>query len=132
MTPDVGGCHLLESLYGPARLSAPLPHMSVQRLLNQVPINNIISLLALSRHFKFYLRVVRDRGSNSAQKSLYNFTISEPFRNNSLHPKNLLRGADFFGLYQTLLQPKTKTRSLEYLKSPSFIINHLLSSGSIH
>ena len=79
-------------------LPAVLGRACPPRTLLCVPASYV---LALSKHFKFYLRVVR--GSNSAQKSLYNFTISEPFRNNSLPPKNLLRGADFFGLYQTLL-----------------------------
>jgi hypothetical protein len=96
LSASAGACCVGSLAYaqGPAVVTCP------PRTLLCTPASYI---LALSRHFKFYLRVVRDRGSNSAQKSLYNFTISEPFQNNSLSPKNLLRGADFFGLYQTLL-----------------------------
>ncbi len=63
----------------PARFSAPLtspcPHMYA------------------CFHVFFFLGSRDDR--YSAQTSLYHFTIPEPFRNNSSHPKNLLKGADF-------------------------------------
>ena len=46
----------------------------------------------------------------------------EPFRNNSSFEKSAPRSW-FFGMYKTLLWPKTKTRSLKHLKSLNFIIN---------
>ncbi len=51
------------------------------------------------RAYEFYLR----SESLNAQKSLYNFTISEPFRNNSSLRKICSEELFFFGLYQTLL-----------------------------